>query len=70
LNRHGVKALVVGAHAVAFHAKPRFTKDFDLFVEPSDDNAEKLVRALADFGFGRIGLTPGSRRPIVAARAP
>ena len=49
---------MVGAHAVAFHAKPRFTKDFDLFVEPSDDNAERLVRALADFGFGNIGLTP------------
>jgi hypothetical protein len=31
LNRHGVRALIVGAHAVAFHAKPRFTKDFDLF---------------------------------------
>ena len=38
-NAQNVKALVVGAYAVAFHAKPRFTKDFDLFVEPSRENA-------------------------------
>jgi hypothetical protein len=56
LNRHGAKAIVVGAHAVAFHAKPRFTKDFDLFVEPSAENAARLLRALDDFGFGTLGL--------------
>ena len=49
---------MIGAHALAFHAKPRFTKDFDLFVEPSNDNAARLLRALADFGFGDIGLRP------------
>jgi hypothetical protein len=48
---------VVGAHAVAFHAKPRFTKDFDLFVEPSESNATRLLAALTDFGFGGLGLT-------------
>jgi hypothetical protein len=57
LNRHAVKALVVGAHAVAFHAKPRFTKDFDLFVEPTPENAERVLEALDDFGFGALGLT-------------
>ena len=65
MNRNAVKALVVGAHAVAFHAKPRFTKDFDLLVEPSEENAARIVRALEDFGFGALGLgttdfaTPG-----------
>jgi hypothetical protein len=48
---------VVGAHAVAFHAKPRFTKDFDLFVDPSEPNASRLLAALDDFGFGSLGLT-------------
>jgi hypothetical protein len=42
---------------VAFHAKPRFTKDFDLFVEPSESNAIRLLAALNDFGFGSLGLT-------------
>lgn len=55
-NAQNVKALVVGAYAVAFHAKPRFTKDFDLFVEPSRENAAKVLAALADFGFGTVGL--------------
>jgi len=27
--RHGVKAIIVGAHAVAYHAKPRYTKDLE-----------------------------------------
>lgn len=64
--RHGVKALVVGAHAVAFHAKPRYTKDLDLLVEPERANAERLLVALADFGFGGLRLvaedflTPGT----------
>jgi hypothetical protein len=57
LNARGVRALIVGAHAVAFHAKPRFTKDIDILVEPSRDNAERLLEALADFGFGEAGLT-------------
>ena len=56
LNRRPVKALVVGAHAVAFHAKPRYTKDVDVLVEPSVENAERLLLALEDFGFGSLDL--------------
>lgn len=55
-NARGVKALVVGAYAVAFHGKPRFTKDLDLWVEPDSENARRLVAALEDFGFGGLGL--------------
>ena len=46
-------------HALAFHAKPRFTKDIDLFVEPSSENAKRLIEALDEFGFGDVGLTEG-----------
>lgn len=59
LRRHDVKALVVGAHAVAFHAKPRHTKDIDVLVEPTEENAARLLRALEEFGFGGLGLTAG-----------
>jgi hypothetical protein len=65
LNAQSVKALIVGGYAVAFHAKPRFTKDIDLLVEPNPDNAQRLLRALSDFGFGAVDLavddftTPG-----------
>ena len=47
----------MGGYAVAFHAKPRFTKDIDLLVEPHPDNAQRLLRALHAFGFGAAGLS-------------
>jgi hypothetical protein len=57
LHQREVKALIVGAHAVAFHAKPRYTKDVDVLVEPSVGNARRLLQALDDFGFGSLDLT-------------
>lgn len=42
---------------MAFHAKPRFTKDIDLLVEPTAENAERLLLALRDYGFGAVDLT-------------
>ena len=45
LNSTNVKYLVVGGHAVAFHGRPRFTGDFDFFVERSAENASKLAEA-------------------------
>jgi hypothetical protein len=57
LTKYEVKALIIGAFAVAFHAKPRFTKDLDIFVEATPENAERLLRAIDAFGFGTLGLT-------------
>jgi hypothetical protein len=56
LAQHDVTALIIGAFAVAFHAKPRFTKDLDIFVEATPENAERLLRAIDAFGFGALGL--------------
>jgi len=58
LNARNVSAVIVGGHALAFHGRPRYTKDLDVFVEPSPANAERLLLALADFGFANVGLTP------------
>jgi hypothetical protein len=44
------KFLVVGAHALAAHGVPRMTRDLDILVEPSPENARRVWRALADFG--------------------
>lgn len=54
---HGVKALIVGAYALAFHGVPRMTGDLDLLVEPSAENAAQVMRSLTDFGFGEVGLS-------------
>lgn len=50
LSAEKVRFLVVGAHALAFHAEPRFTKDLDLWVDCAPANAERLWRALARWG--------------------
>jgi len=46
----GVRFVVVGAHALAAHGFPRATGDLDLLVEPSQDNAHRVVSALRAFG--------------------
>jgi hypothetical protein len=56
LNSTKVKYLIVGGHAVAFHGRPRFTGDFDFFVERSSENAERLAEVVSTFGFGALGL--------------
>jgi len=56
LNSNGVDYVIVGAFALAYHGWPRYTKDLDLFVRPTPDNAARIVRALRDFGFGSLGL--------------
>jgi len=58
LNAHGVRYLVVGAHAVAFHARPRATRDLDILIEPTPANARKALAALRDFfGGADLGYT-------------
>jgi hypothetical protein len=58
LNDRRVDYLLVGAHALAFHGLPRFTKDIDFWVRPTAENAARLLAALAAFGFDDIGLAP------------
>jgi hypothetical protein len=57
LNEHNVKYLVVGGYAVAFHGHPRYTKDLDIWIEPSTTNAKNLLKALDQFGFGSLDLS-------------
>jgi hypothetical protein len=56
LAKHRVRYLVAGGYALAAHGVPRYTKDLDLWVEPTPDNARKLVAVLDDFGFASLGL--------------
>ena len=48
LNDAGARYLIIGGYALAFHARPRFTKDLDVFVEASTDNAQRVYRALVE----------------------
>lgn len=49
-TRRNVRYLIVGGLAFIYHAKPRFTKDMDVWIEPAQDNLERANLALAEFG--------------------
>lgn len=50
LDEHNVRYLIIGGLAFIFHAKPRYTKDMDLWVENTDANIELANKALVAFG--------------------
>ena len=55
--RHRVRYLVVGGYAVIHYAQPRFTKDLDLWIEPSAANARRVAAAFGEFGIPLIEIT-------------
>jgi hypothetical protein len=62
LHSNGVEYLVVGAFAVAFHGFPRYTAALDLLVRPTAGNADRVLRALSEFGFGTVGIQAADLR--------
>jgi hypothetical protein len=56
LNDNQVHYLVVGGYAVALHGYPRYTKDIDIWVELTHENATRIVETLVQFGFASLGL--------------
>jgi hypothetical protein len=56
LNDSNVRYMIVGGYAVALHGHPRYTKDLDVWIEMSPENAANLIEALERFGFGSLGL--------------
>ncbi|MBX3293035.1 MAG: hypothetical protein KF881_09125 [Acidobacteria bacterium] len=56
--KEGVRFLIVGGYAVIWHTEPRYTKDLDLWVASDSENAERVYRALKNFGAPLKGLTP------------
>jgi len=56
-NAHKVDCIIVGAYALAYHGAPRYTGDMDILVRPDLENAQRILRALDEFGFGSLGLT-------------
>ena len=57
LNIHRVEYLLVGGYAVGYHGYPRTTADMDLWVAVHQNNAEKLVVVLREFGFNAPQLS-------------
>jgi predicted nucleotidyltransferase len=56
-QRHDVRYVVIGGVASVLHGVPRATFDLDILIEASTENAEQLLAALIDAGFGTAAMT-------------
>jgi hypothetical protein len=46
--------LVVGGYAVAFHSRPRYTDDLDVWINKTPENLQKILKILKKFGFNDV----------------
>ncbi|MHC4855737.1 MAG: nucleotidyltransferase [Planctomycetota bacterium] len=56
-QQNDVKYVVIGGVASVLYGVPRVTFDLDILIEASAENAQKLLNALAEAGFGTAALT-------------
>ena len=49
-NTNDVMYLIIGGYAVALHGHPRYTKDLEVWVLSSEENATRLIAALQPGG--------------------
>jgi hypothetical protein len=57
LNKHNARYLIIGGYAFGVHARPRTTKDIDVFIGRDAQNASRVMAAVDEFGFGETGLS-------------
>ena len=63
LNASGVRYLIVGAYAVIYYTEPRFTRDLDLWIDRTPENAGRTFQALAEFGAPVEGMQSVLEQP-------
>jgi hypothetical protein len=54
---HKVRFLIVGAYALGIHGRPRATGDLDVWVDPTPENATRVMSALHTFGAPLTAVT-------------
>jgi hypothetical protein len=64
LGKHRVRYLIIGGLAFIYHAKPRYTKDKDLWIDPDKVNVKRANIVLAEFESTYL-LNPGSDEEIL-----
>jgi hypothetical protein len=64
LDKHDVRYLIMGGLAFIYHAKPRYTKDMDLWIDPEPENIKRTNHALTEFG-SPILLDPNNIKEIL-----
>jgi hypothetical protein len=56
LNKHDVRYIVIGGYAVVYHGYVRSTNDIDIWVDIHEDNIQKVLHALDEFGFSSVNI--------------
>jgi len=57
LKEHDAEYMIVGGYAVGVHGYPRYTGDLDIWLNPTPENAQRVLAALNDFGFGGLNIS-------------
>ena len=57
LIKHKAEYLIVGGYAVGIHGYPSYTGDLDIWLNPTDENATRILEAIRDFGFSSSDIT-------------
>lgn len=70
LNKHRVRYLIIGGLAFIYHAKPRYTKDMDLWIAFEPQNLARANRALAEFGSPHLLSTERDEEVLQIGIAP
>ena len=56
-QKNDVKYVVIGGIAAVLYGVPRATFDLDILIEPSAENAGRLLKAMTEAGLGTAALT-------------
>ena len=56
LTENKAEYLIVGGYAVGIHGHPRYTGDLDIWLNPTQQNAALILKAVNDFGFSSFNL--------------
>ncbi len=57
LLKHQVSFMLIGGYAVNYYGYNRVTGDMDIWLEPTNENKEKLLQALTALGFDDEGIS-------------
>ncbi len=55
LNREGARYVLIGARAMQLWGTTRATRDIDILIDATVENAERVLRALRQTGYGLAG---------------
>lgn len=58
MNSKKVEYLLVGGYSVNYYGYSRSTADIDVWIKVSDENAERVSKALVEYGFDGDNVAP------------